>query len=322
MEGFNAYLKLMHDTYKRQGYHFVGVQAVVKPCHWTKKSLISGGREFCYKQKFYGIPSHRCLQMSPIIQCSQRCLYCWRAQPSDLKISFDELKVKVYDDPYSIVENSVSEWQKILSGYYGNHKIDPVMLQEAMRPIHAAISLVGEPTMYPRISELIEAFFEYGFKTTFIVTNGNFPEVISSLEREPSQLYLSLSAPDEETYRKVCRPLLKDGWRRVLESLELLKSLSCPTVVRITLVKGLNTSNIEKYAKLLADAEPTYIEPKAAMSLGYFRHRLDVNSMPRHQEVREFAEKLAEYSGYNIIDESLSSRIVLLSKLRKPIKLI
>jgi len=322
MESFEKYLSLMRDAYKKQGYHFVGVQAVVKPCHWMKKSLLTRGEKFCYKQKFYGIPSHRCLQLSPIIQCSQRCLYCWRAQPQDLGIDYNELDVKVYDDPYTIVENSVKEWQKILSGYLGNPKVDPVMLQEAMRPTHAAISLVGEPTMYPKIGELVEAFFEYGFKTTFIVTNGNFPEVISNLEKEPSQLYVSLSAPDEETFRKVCRPMLKDAWKRVLETLELLKSLSCPSVVRITLVRGLNMKRIDKYAKILSRAEPTYIEPKAAMSLGYFRYRLGVEPMPRHEEIRAFAKKLAEYTEYNIIDEAMDSRIVLLSRLNKPLKLM
>jgi tRNA wybutosine-synthesizing protein 1 len=42
--------------------------------------------------------------------------------------------------------------------------------------------------------------------------------------------------------------------------------------------------------------------------------------MPRHREIREFAMRLAEETGYNIIDESKESRVVLLSKLEKPIR--
>jgi len=37
-------------------------------------------------------------------------------------------------------------------------------------------------------------------------------------------------------------------------------------------------------------------------------------------ELRLFAEKIGEELGYNIIGESVSSRVILLSKLSKPIK--
>jgi len=42
--------------------------------------------------------------------------------------------------------------------------------------------------------------------------------------------------------------------------------------------------------------------------------------MPTHQEIQEFAMQIAKETGYNIIDESQESRVVLLSKLGKSIR--
>jgi len=42
--------------------------------------------------------------------------------------------------------------------------------------------------------------------------------------------------------------------------------------------------------------------------------------MPMHGEVKDFAAQLAEKTGYNVIDEAPESRVVLLSRLEKPIQ--
>jgi len=42
--------------------------------------------------------------------------------------------------------------------------------------------------------------------------------------------------------------------------------------------------------------------------------------MPTHSEIRSFAGKLSDEMGYNILDEASNSRVVLLSRLAKPIK--
>jgi tRNA wybutosine-synthesizing protein 1 len=100
----------------------------------------------------------------------------------------------------------------------------------------------------------------------------------------------------------------------------LLSSFKCPTVIRLTLVKGENMEDLDGYAKLIEKASPTYIEPKAYMFVGYSRLRLEFENMPSYEEVKAFSEKLAEKTSYNIIDESKESRVILLSKLKKPIK--
>jgi len=42
--------------------------------------------------------------------------------------------------------------------------------------------------------------------------------------------------------------------------------------------------------------------------------------MPEHEEVYDFATGLAERTGYKIVDESVESRVVLLSRREKTIR--
>jgi tRNA wybutosine-synthesizing protein 1 len=63
-----------------------------------------------------------------------------------------------------------------------------------------------------------------------------------------------------------------------------------------------------------------YIEAKAYMHVGYSRLRLGYENMPTHEEIRTFSTELAKETGYNLIDESNDSRVVLLSRLQRAIK--
>jgi tRNA wybutosine-synthesizing protein 1 len=249
-------------------------------------------------------------------------MFCWRIQLADLGLKWDELQWSDFDDPEVLLESCLKEHKRILTGYWSNRKVNKDMLKEAMNPTHLTASLVGEPTMYgaERLSALFERASELGFKTVFLVTNGTFPEVLSKLTTEPSQLYLSVCAPDETTYKQVCRPLLRDGWRRLLESIELLKSFKCPTVMRITLARNLNLKDEEGYAKLVRLGGSTYIEPKAVMSVGYGSKtgRISCANMPRHSEILDFSRKLSDLTGYKILDDVLKSGVALLSRLDKP----
>ncbi len=305
---------------RRQGYHVIGLHSAVKKCHWTHAALVE--KRFCYKCKFYGIESHRCIQMTPAtLWCWNRCLHCWRLRPSDRGLLWDDTRLPRVDDPEFIADQAIKEHRRIVSGYKGRKGVDPKMVEEALNPKHVAISLSGEPTLYPRLGELIEVFHRKGL-TTFLVTRGVRPDVIEGLEEEPSQLYVSLEAWNEEMYKRLNEPLVPNAWKLTLRTLELLPTLSSPTVIRITLIKGLNMSDkdVEGFAKLIEIAQPTYIEVKAYMYVGASRERLRPENMPRHSEVREFAKKLAEKTGYPIRSESIPSRVVLLSKLKKPIR--
>ena len=295
-EDFEHLLKL-----SKQGYHFVGQHSAVKPCLWLKKSLRDEG--VCYKSKFYGISSHGCIQMTPSLGCNHRCIFCWRP----IEMIMPKHK---WDSPETIVDGCIDEQKRLISGYAGSTTTNLSKLEEARHPRHVAISLVGEPTLYPFLAELIDEFHRRKM-STFLVTNGTHPETLA--EVEPTQLYVSLNAPDRETYTRICNPI-RNEWAKINESLELLSTFKARTVIRITLVEGLNLKEPEKYARIIEKAEPDYIEIKAYMHLGFSRQRLSRSAMPSHSRVLDFAKQFADASGYQITDDAEISRVVLLSK--------
>jgi len=303
---------------QRQKYHLVGSHSAVKRCRWLYNSIVQD--RGCYKQKFYGIKSHQCLQMTPsVFHCTLRCVFCWRAQSGDHDLRWDETKLPEWDDPETVIEGCIREQKRILSGYKANSEANQKKRREALTPKHAAISLAGEPTLYPHLDGLIKGFHRRGL-TTFLVSNGTVPETLSSLSEEPTQLYISVSAFDKKTFTKVCRPHVPDAWKKLNETLELLPSFRCPTVIRLTLARHVNLEHPEVYAQLIRKANPTYVEPKAYIHVGFSRLRLGYSNSPTHPEIKEFAAQLADEMGYNMLDESEDSRVVLLSRLEKPIK--
>jgi tRNA wybutosine-synthesizing protein 1 len=297
----------------------VGRHSAIKRCQWLYNTLIHDRP--CYKQKFYGIKTHQCIQMTPtVFSCTMHCLFCWRVQSGDENLQWEETTMPFYDNAEDIVEGCLEAQKKLLSGYKANPKVNKEKLEEALHPKHAAISLAGEPTLYPQLGDLIESFHMKSF-TTFLVTNGTKPDILSKLNPEPSQLYVSTCAPDKKTFYETCRPQIPKAWEKLNQTLAMLPSFKCPTVMRITLARNLNLKHPELYAQLIEKAQPTYVEPKAYMHVGFSRLRLTYENMPLHKEIREFALSLAEETGYKILDESKASRVVLLSKLDKPIKL-
>jgi tRNA wybutosine-synthesizing protein 1 len=57
----------------KQGYSIVGSHSGVKICRWTKSAL--RGRGSCYKFSFYGIKSHLCMETTPSLSCSNKCVF-------------------------------------------------------------------------------------------------------------------------------------------------------------------------------------------------------------------------------------------------------
>lgn len=290
----------------KAGYRIVGGHSAVDVCHYTKESLRKG--TVCYKERWYGIESHRCLEMTPaLVCCTHMCRFCWRP------LEYTTCEEAGRDDPERIIEGCIAARRALLSGFKGNEQVDKRKWEESIRPTSAAISLAGEPTLYPRLSELIEAFRKREM-ATFLVTNGTRPDRLRTLNTEPTNLYISLCAPDEVTYRRIHRPLIANGWEKVKASLQLLRNMSCRTVVRITLVKGMNMEGVAKYADLIGKAEPDFVEPKGFMHVGEARERLPRAAMPIDHEVREFANALAEKLSYEVVDYVPQSRVALLKK--------
>jgi tRNA wybutosine-synthesizing protein 1 len=241
------------------------------------------------------------------------CLFCWRHQ------GFTEKDFEKIDDPKFILNESINAQQKLITGFKGDERCDMKKWEEANNPNMLACSLSGEPTLYPHLSD----FFEECHKkkiTTFLVTNGTNPEVLEKMNTLPKQLYVSIVAPNKEVYKKVCSPLISNGWEKIKKTLDLLPSLDTRTVIRHTLVDGWNMHEkyIAEYAKLISNSNPMFIEPKGYVFVGYSRKRMNISNMPSHEKVKDFGTKLAEEISYNFLMEKADSRVVLLSNQSNP----
>jgi tRNA wybutosine-synthesizing protein 1 len=291
---------------EKQGYRFTGDHSSVKICSWTKSSLQDKGD--CYKQKFYGIKTHRCAQMTPSMVCPNRCVFCWR----DLDYYTAE-KMGEIDDPKEIIKNTIEQQRKLLSGMKGNKNINLEKFQESQNPNQFAISLTGEPTIYPKLNELLIEIHNLN-ATSFLVTNGMFPDALKNLKELPTQIYLSLDAPTKEMYGTTDNPIMKDFWERLNESLKIFSELKTRKVIRITAVKGINMSHEEDYANLIKIANPDWVEIKSYSFIGESRARLMQENVPSFEECKFFAEKIGNFLGMKIINTHKRSKAILLAK--------
>jgi len=293
----------------------VSDHSTVELCHWTKKSFKHEGS--CYKHKFYGILTHRCMEFSPAgMHCENRCVYCWR--PMEF---YDSMKMEPEQvaEPEQILRKLMGERKKLIDGFYGDSRNDNQRLDESLLPTHYAISLSGEPTMYPKLPELIKYLKSLeATKSIFLVTNGQEPDMIQKLQDEdalPTQLYLSTNAADYESFLKINKPKYDDSWERWNRTLDMLKNLDTRTVLRITLIRDYNDQKemIPAFADMFRKASPHFIEIKSYMHIGRSTNRLEHDNMLEMHEVKKFSEQIAKQSKiFSVMDESLVSRISIL----------
>ena len=292
--------------------------STVEICHWTKKSLKNEGD--CYKRKFYGIETHRCMEFSPAgMICTNNCIYCWR--PMEF-MQYREMRKEEVDPPKEIIKHLMDERKRLLSGFKGDPKVDKKKWEEAQVPTHFAISLSGEPTLYPYLPEMIKYLKNLPqTKSIFLVTNGQVPEMLEKLEKEkalPTQMYLSVTGPNEEFYKRISRPIFKDAWERFTRSLEFISKVNTRTVLRLTIIKGYNDCCFDDFVKLIKIANPHFVEVKSYIHIGRSIERLSADNMLTHEEVRNFARELLKHlPEFEFMDEQVESRIVVLQNKKR-----
>lgn len=270
------------------------------------------GKGGCYKHTCYGIMSHRCMEHTPNVSCANKCVFCWRnhINPVALAWKFDQ------DDPETILEESLRRHGETIEEQCLSPNALDARKDEARQVAHCALSLVGEPVAYPKIAAFLAGLHRRRI-SSFLVTNGQFPDALRALPRV-TQLYLSCDSADKEGLQSVGRPLFKDFWERYMESLDILSSRSERTVCRLTLLRGVNMGKPEDWLPVLLRASPDFIELKGATMAGIFSETgLNTMNMPTHQEVKLFGEELvALMPGYGLAVEHEHSICVLLASKR------
>jgi len=170
--------------------------------------------------------------------------------------------------------------------------VQPERLADAYNVKHCALSLVGEPIMYPKINDMLQQLHVRGI-STFLVTNAQFPDRIKQLD-PVTQLYVSVDAATKDSLKAIDRPLFKDFWERFIGSLREMRERKQRTVYRLTLVKSWNMSEVDNYADLVESGQPDFIEIKAVTYCGKSdASSLTMQNVPWHVEVCQFSEMLA-----------------------------
>ncbi|KAJ6655725.1 hypothetical protein lerEdw1_004778 [Lerista edwardsae] len=297
----------LREALTKQGYRLIGSHSGVKLCRWTKAML--RGRGGCYKHTFYGIESHRCMETTPSLACANKCIFCWRHHTNPVGT---EWRWKM-DQPKMILQEALENHQSLIKQCRGVPGVRGDRLEEGMVVRHCALSLVGEPIMYPEINQFLKLLHQRDI-SSFLVTNAQFPEEIRSLE-PVTQLYVSVDASTRDSLKKIDRPLFKDFWQRFLDSLKALAEKQQRTVYRLTLVKAWNVEELKAYAELVSLGQPDFIEVKGVTYCGESSaSSLTMANVPWHEEVVHFVRELVDLlPGYEIACEHEHSNCLLVA---------
>ncbi len=212
-----------------------------------------------------------------------------------------------------IIDDSIKAHHNVLVGFKGSKNADKTAFAQSQTVKHVALSLTGEPILYPKINEVIDGFHKRGV-STFLVTNAQYPEQIKTLH-PITQLYISLDAPTKELLKEIDVPLFTDYWERLQESLKYLAEKKARTCIRVTAIKGINMILPEKWAEQIMNGDPDFIEVKAYMHVGASQERLEKENMPWHQDIVDFSREIVKYlPDYEIMGEHIPSRVVCIAK--------
>ncbi|KAF2103293.1 hypothetical protein NA57DRAFT_63882 [Rhizodiscina lignyota] len=300
----------------KQGYTIVGSHSGVKICRWTKSAL--RGRGSCYKFSFYGIKSHLCMETTPSLSCSNKCVFCWRHGTNPVGTSW-RWQVDPPDEIFRGVKEGHYKKIKMLKGVPG---VRAERFAEAMRIRHCALSLVGEPIFYPHINEFVSMLHNEHI-SSFLVCNAQHPDQLAAL-KHVTQLYVSIDASNKDSLRKIDRPLHRDFWERFTRCLDILRDrrFMQRTVFRLTLVKGFNIDDeVKGYADLVERGLPCFVEIKGVTYCGTSTSSaagLTMQNVPFYHEVCDFvtaleAELQARNLGYGIAAEHAHSCCILIA---------
>lgn len=295
----------------KEGYKIIGTHSAVKLCRWTKNQL--RGRGGCYKHTFYGIKSYQCMEATPSLACANKCVFCWRHHKNPVGREWRWTT----DDPERIVSEAIEKHQTMIKATKGIPGVMMDRYNEAFEVRHCALSLVGEPIMYPHINKFLSLLHSRDI-SSFLVTNAQFPKAIKDLD-PCTQLYVSVDGATKQSLKAVDRPLFKDFWERFIDSLKALKDKKQRTVYRMTLVKSWNMEEAANYVQIIQHGEPDFIEIKAVTYCGKSDgSSLTMENVPWHEEVRNYATHICDAMGgdYGIAAEHRHSCCMLLAKMK------
>jgi len=106
------------------------------------------------------------MEATPSLACANKCVFCWRHHTNPVGTSWRW----VTDEPKMLVDGMIAGHRGMVKQLRGVPGVTSEKMVEAMNPVHCALSLVGEPIMYPRIAEFLDYLHSHGL-SSYLVTN-------------------------------------------------------------------------------------------------------------------------------------------------------
>jgi wyosine [tRNA(Phe)-imidazoG37] synthetase (radical SAM superfamily) len=172
--------------------------------------------------------------------CSFRCLYCQLG-----RINVHTCARKVYVPTQRVMSDlGASDWRRA----------DVITLSGS-----------GEPMLAANVGEVIRGIKAFTAKPVVVLTNAatlGDPEVRRDL-CEADRVFCKLDAADEETFRKINRPVTGLSLRRVVEGIKRFKSEYAGRLAVQTMLMPLNADGAEALAKILREIRPDEVQLNA-----------------------------------------------------------
>ncbi|MBD3345740.1 MAG: anaerobic ribonucleoside-triphosphate reductase activating protein [Chitinivibrionales bacterium] len=196
--------------------------------------------------------------------CNLRCGFCHNPT----------LVTGEYTEPLS-----VEEFDTFLAGRQG--LIEGVVLSG------------GEPALHPEAAKLcVTLAREKGYKIK-LDTNGMKPEIIGKLA--PDYLALDVKTLPEK-YRGMLKAPCEDAGKRLLQSIEIAKTMKDAAEIRITVVPGLiDRKSIEKIGRLCHGVHRIFLQPMQ-QNVELLDPAYTSITPFSHNEIVEFKDILQEYT--------------------------
>ncbi|PNI92612.1 LOW QUALITY PROTEIN: TYW1B isoform 3 [Pan troglodytes] len=96
--------------------------------------------------------SHHCMETTPSLACANKCVFCWRHHNNPVGT---EWRWKM-DQPEMILKEAIENHQNMIKQFKGVPGVKAERFEEGMMVKHCALSLVGEPIMYPEINRFLK----------------------------------------------------------------------------------------------------------------------------------------------------------------------
>ena len=185
----------------------------------------------------------RSLGVDPLLVnsvCSFRCLYCQLG-----RINVHTCARKVYVPTERVMSDlGASDWRRA----------DVITLSGS-----------GEPTLAANVGEVIRGIKALTAKPVVVLTNATTfgdPEVRRDL-CEADRVCCKLDAADEETFRKINRPVAGLSLRSVVEGIKQFKSEYAGHLAVQIMLMPLNAGEAEAFAKILRAVRPDEVQLNA-----------------------------------------------------------